>query len=307
MGKSNNSYFWKDEDVEYLKSVWEDRKVPTKEICSVLKRDRVNISAKARSIGLSRPHHSIFSKEEIETLKENYPNMSAKDLKDKFFNDKTEEQIINAGWNHKLKKTDEYLSKKQIEVGIENLKNVPDSHGENSPKWVERDFMPCDNCGTILKRTKAKTKNKNFCDRKCLSEYQILSSIGSLNPNWNGGYSTVKQYGRLCIKQWKIDSMKACDYKCVITGNKFVDIHHVYPYHEIFLETISELGFEDLGNITLYNDEQIILFRNKIIENHKKYPLGVCLSREVHEEFHNKYGRVGCTMEDWNEFVSNYK
>lgn len=113
MAKAPN---WTQEEIEYLKSVWEDMNINVKDIKNKLNRTRQTISAKARKLGLSRGHHSIFSTEEIEILKIYYPIMSAKELNEIFFNDKTEEQIINAGYNHKIKKTEEYLTKSELKL-----------------------------------------------------------------------------------------------------------------------------------------------------------------------------------------------
>jgi hypothetical protein len=293
---------WTSEEINYLMNVWEDKTIQTEIICDTLKRTRQTISSKARSLGLSRGHHTLFTKEEMDILIKNYPYMSNKDLQLKFFPNKTEDQIMNAGTNHKLKKDSEYLKEQQIKVGLNNLKLVPDMNGSNSPKWVERIELRCDYCDNIIVRTKAKTKDKNYCSKSCLYQDKILSSIGENNPNWSGGYSDIKKYGRLLLKQWKIDSMRSCEYKCIITGESFKDIHHIKPYDEIFYETLESLMLPQKKLISDYTDSEIILFRNKLIENHYKYPLGVCLTKELHEEFHKIYGKRSFTIENWEEF-----
>lgn len=293
---------WTKEEISYLKSVWEDNSICIKDICSKLNRNSSAISSKARKLGLSRGNSTIFTKDEMDIIIKNYPYMSNKEIKDKFFPNKTEYQITNFGSNHGLKKDDVYLSKKQKEVGLENLKNIKDMSGANNPKWSDREELKCDYCGIIIYRTKSKIKNKNYCSRKCLHQDRILLSIGENNPNWSGGYSDIKKYGRLLLKQWKIDSMASCNYKCIITKKSFNDIHHIKSYDEIFYEVLKDLKMEHKKLISDYCDNDIIKFRNKLIEYHYKYPLGVCLTKELHEEFHSIYGKKSFTIEDWEEF-----
>lgn len=37
------------------------------------------------------------------------------------------------------------------------------------------------------------------------------------------------------------------------------------------------------------------------------YPLGVCLTKEIHTLFHNIYGYGNTTETDWNNFVLDFK
>ena len=44
-----------------------------------------------------------------------------------------------------------------------------------------------------------------------------------------------------------------------------------------------------------------------MIEIHYSHPLGVCLRRDIHIEFHRIYGNGHNTKEQFDEFVKNYK
>lgn len=297
---------WTKEEVEYLKSVWEDMNIDVKHIENKLGRTKQTLSAKARKLGLSRGHHSIFSLEELEILKTYYPIMSAKELKDSFLNNKTEEQIMNAGYNHKIKKTDEYLKNKQIEVAMLNLQNIEVKSGENHPSWVERLEINCDTCGKPMLRTEARLNPNNYCSKECLNKAKIENAKGENNPNWRGGYRDMKSYGRCCILQWKKDSMKECNYRCIITGDKSFEIHHIKSFDDIFYETIEELDFiREKLLVNEYSEEQLNKFSKKLIENHYKYPLGVCIKEDIHCLFHSIYGRGYNTIEQWNKFIDN--
>ena len=49
---------------------------------------------------------------------------------------------------------------------------------------------------------------------------------------------------------------------------------------------------------------------NNILSTFRKiqsnYPLGVCLTKEIHKKFHEVYGYGNNTEEQWNDFVKNY-
>jgi len=52
----------------------------------------------------------------------------------------------------------------------------------------------------------------------------------------------------------------------------------------------------------------MILLNNKYkCESVRLYPLGICLSKNVHTLFHNIYGYGYNTQEQWDEFVNDFK
>ena len=54
-----------------------------------------------------------------------------------------------------------------------------------------------------------------------------------------------------------------------------------------------------------YSQEELtaILQMFRTIQN--KYPLGVCLTREIHMAFHNKYGYGNNTQVQWDSFLAS--
>ena len=233
--------------------------------------------------------------------------MSARDLMNNFFPNKTEEQIMNAGYNHKIKKTIEYLDLKRIEVGIENLKLVGDNTGSNNINWVERITINCEICGKEIVRTEARLNNTNYCSRECLNKSKIGNFTLDKNPNWKGGISPLVAYGRSNIIEWKKDSMFYSGYKCVLSGSKNFAIHHITSFDTIFEEVINDIGMAIKNTISEYTDDELNTFVNTLKIKHTEYGVGVCLDYDLHNLFHMIYGRGSNTKEQFNEFVMRYK
>lgn len=75
----------------------------------------------------------------------------------------------------------------------------------------------------------------------------------------------------------------------------------------ILNEVLEELSIDIKNKMDDYTDRELRdildLFRIKQSE----YPLGVCLTKEIHMLFHNKYGYGNNTELQWNEFVTDFK
>ena len=129
--------------------------------------------------------------------------------------------------------------------------------------------------------------------------------MGELNPLWKGGISPLHVYLRESIDKWKKDSLINSNYKCVITGERFDAIHHVYSFNKILKEVIDECGLPIHRIISDYTTEELNLLKSKNREIHSRYPLGVCLCKEVHDLYHNLY-KDDNTPEQFEEFKERY-
>lgn len=98
-----------------------------------------------------------------------------------------------------------------------------------------------------------------------------------------------------------------CEYKCFLTGNRFDDIHHIHGLNLILNETLMELNIKFKQSMDDYTEKELKDILELFRENQSKYPLGVCLFKNVHTLFHNKYGYGNNTQEQWNEFVLDFK
>jgi hypothetical protein len=132
--------------------------------------------------------------------------------------------------------------------------------------------------------------NKYIC-RFCSQE----NRSGENHHAWKGGISSLYDYLRKSpkIKNWISESMRKCKYKCVVTGSKKdIVVHHLYSYSKILQESIQELNFPIYSNIGQYSKEQLGELEKKCEEIHYQYPLGVCVTRNLHLEFHQAYGWI---------------
>jgi hypothetical protein len=133
---------------------------------------------------------------------------------------------------------------------------------------------------------------------KCASEKRS----GENNHRWNGGISTILQYIRYKMIKWKRDSILNSNYKCVVTGNTFDVIHHLYGFDQIINEAFNNLKISKREIVNEYNDDELNVLINEVIRLHDKYPPGVCLTNEVHDDFHKTYKYGKNTPEQFYEF-----
>ena len=127
---------------------------------------------------------------------------------------------------------------------------------------------------------------------------------GEENGRWEGGITSVYFMLRSNITEKKKKSMEKCNYKCVITGENFDEIHHLTPFNKIVDVALNSLGMER-RKVKEYSKEEINNLVNLVKKLHNQ-ELGVCLTKKVHKEFHDLYGYKNPTKEDFEEFKRNY-
>lgn len=155
-------------------------------------------------------------------------------------------------------------------------------------------YLICPN-GHDIKMSYSEFHNLNNRCGKC-----YLESI------YENAKSDIFVWLRLKIGTWRADSIKNSNYRCVITGDKFDDVHHLYSFNLIVKETIKTLNIDILESISMYTEEERELLKNKCIELHYKYGLGVCLRKDIHKLFHHEYGVRNNTPKQFEEFKVRY-
>lgn len=118
---------------------------------------------------------------------------------------------------------------------------------------------------------------------------------------------SLSTYLRTQLSEWKIKSIRNCNYKCALTGGKFDAVHHLHSFNLIMRE-IEDLVESDIYQSVLDIDEKEL---GEIValchELHDVYPLGVCLNGALHTLFHQQYGYGDNTPKQFNEFKTRLK
>lgn len=146
-------------------------------------------------------------------------------------------------------------------------------------------------------------KNSN---QRCPHCYNENRPKGELHARWKGGVTKLTTALRSNIYDWKKKSMELCEYKCVFTGERFDNIHHLISFNSIVKECLDELKMPLKDNLGEYSEE----YRNTLVElvkeKHNKYGLGLCMCKELHKKFHDEYSYEYFTVDDFKEFIENY-
>lgn len=140
----------------------------------------------------------------------------------------------------------------------------------------------------------------NKCYKEKMEQYR-----GENHWSWRGGITAINEYFHNKITQWKKESMKNCKYKCVLSGDKFDKIHHLYSFNLILKESLHNTNMS-LKRINEYTLEELLVIEQEIRKLHYKYPLGVCLRGDIHKLFHNLYSYGNNTPEQFYEFKQRY-
>lgn len=123
--------------------------------------------------------------------------------------------------------------------------------------------------------------------------------------NWKGGISSIHGYLRNQLNDWRTLSVTKSNYRCVITGDKFDDIHHLYSFNKIVKEVLLESKISLKESISDYNENELNTLSKLIKDKHIIYGEGVCLSHSIHNLYHKIYGYDN-TLKQFEEFKVRY-
>lgn len=135
-------------------------------------------------------------------------------------------------------------------------------------------------------------KIKQYNDRK-----------GSGHPLWNGGTSYLSPLVKGNMLEWRKQSIENSGCRCIITGDYFNAVHHLYAFNMILDEALSNLNLLNKKVCSEYTEDEIIEIIEECKRLHEIYPLGVCLRKDVHILFHQLYGMRNNTPDQFYDFA----
>jgi len=133
-----------------------------------------------------------------------------------------------------------------------------------------------------------------------------FGKIGKDSINWKGGITQLSEHLRKLIIPWITDSMKQCNFKCIITNSEDWHVHHLTSFNIIVRRTMDELKLPIHQNIGDYTTQELNDINTRCLQLHYKYGLGVCLDKTLHALFHSQYKFGDNTPEQFQEFQQRY-
>lgn len=133
------------------------------------------------------------------------------------------------------------------------------------------------------------------------------NKLGCHRHDGSTKYEDISLYIRRHNEKWKADSMRQCNYKCVLSGERFDDIHHLVSQNSILRDVFLIRGIDaDSFDINALNESERLEFLDVFYSEQAKHPLGICLTHNIHKQFHDEYGYGDNTPAQFNEFVKRF-
>jgi hypothetical protein len=246
----------------------------------------------------------LLSEEYINKKRKLIIQFECGDIKEMSFECFERGQRCSCSSTNRFKSTIERKTRDKI-IKILSTSNITLISFENNIcSWNGRLIYECEK-GHIINQGIREFMRGKSC-KQCSFEKSSVNQKRNKGNNWQGGKTNLRKYMKKKLIEWKKESMKNCNYKCIITGRRFNDIHHLYPFNLILDEALNSLEIDYKKIIGDYPEGQLKEIENKINYLHTLYPLGVCLTKEVHQNFHKIYGNKNFTIEDFYKFKNNY-
>lgn len=271
-----------------------------------------------KEAGFLDPDYKVsekWSEDDLKILKDNYKDYTNRELQEKFFPNRTvraiecEAQVM--GWNGKsedaLKRS--RMSQANIvrdlmtgriisEEWRRKISETKKEYYKTHDSWWKGRQRSQEQCKGMSERLKAQGKWKGNDNPR-----HIKPLNGELNGRWRGGINKTYCELRSDTKDWQQESMKFCNYKCVVTGGGFDNVHHTTAFRDIVDESFLITKIEIKDKVQDYDVEDFEILRQVMINLHILYGYGACIQKDVHKLYHDNYGYINFSPYTFLEFL----
>lgn len=223
-------------------------------------------------------NRSKWSSSEVEILKNNYSIMSISDIMELLPN-----------------RTYDAIALKAKKLSLVSYTRQQQLYSDNDIAFIESNWqrMSDEEMAVVLNRTRRAIK-------------AVRGAIGLFRQDKEKNhYENLNKFLRGQIYQWKKQSAEKCNFQCILTGSKNFVIHHIISFNIIFKNFISECDVKLKDSFEDYTTDELDNIADLFLEHHNKYPLGVCIEKNLHMKFHQMYGDIN-NEEQWNVFVEKF-
>ena len=257
-------------------------KIKTSELCKLLSKSYTTKSVNAKAIRLGLSKNRKWNKSEEQIVIELYDK-------------KPIEEIMKLLPN----RTEISIRRKAQALNVKSQYYTNRIYTKEDDKYLHDNYLM--------------QSNQELATHLNRGEYAIeqrLRFLGLYRPQTiiKTGYNDLNNYMRAKLTTWKDKYRELNNYICVLTGVRSnIVVHHCRGFNLLMNETIDKLNFDIKDAFIDYTDDELDLFVKTFFEVQEKYKQYVCISEKIHILFHNTYGYGNNTMEQWEEFVSNFK
>lgn len=274
-------YFgWTKEDVEFLKNNY--GKITSEEISKIIdyRHSGREVCRKAAEIGLSIC--SFWTKEEEEILKDNYSKIPMSEVQ-KLLPKRTLPSILG----------------KARSFGLISYFNISKTYTDEDNQYLRDNYL-----------LKTDEEMANHLNRSVNAIQQKLRLLDLHRPFdlKTKAYKGLSDYVRSRLYIWKSQFREDNNYTCAITGKRSnIIVHHCRGFNLLLEETIEALNFSIKDNFQDYTNEELDEFVTVFMEIQNEYDACVCITEDIHKLFHKEYGYGNNTVEQWEQFVNDYR
>lgn len=136
---------------------------------------------------------------------------------------------------------------------------------------------------------------------------QHLWFLKLYRPNDRSGYTDLSEYIRGRLIPWFKQVKRNNNFTCSVTGSKSnIIVHHIHGFNLILDEAVKQINFPIYDNISDYSDDQLDKIFTTFYDLQESYKSYICITEEIHKQFHSIYGYGNNTKQQWDEFIETY-